>query len=279
MPVNSPGLDHDFLIDLLCRFQERGGDPSRFVIIGGNAAAAWVAALLPDRLPPIITKDVDFQVDESVDRDIDMFAEAVGGDVLRPEKSHFTPEKAIVAVNTPDGGDPLEIDFLTTVFGLPEDETLEHAQRLELPTTDGGFLSVCIIHPVHALQALIENYRGLGRRGHTFRERFDVIAQVTKEFLRQMALQVSHLPTSQQKPGYDEVRWGIRKLLMAADSPQYDAVRAETGADLLDAVPSPDEAPIPGLFWQQEVPRLLENVEKRRRRTNNRLKNKGTDPS
>lgn len=276
MSSSDSGIDSRIIPALLLAYHEQGGDTSRFVVIGGSAAYSWYVAVVGDDHAPVMrTTDIDFQIQhDTPKRDIEAFARAVNGRVHWPGVDHHTPEFAIIEIPDHFGpGESLEIDFLPCVHGLHRGETFKRADYVSYTDAHSSKqIGYRVIHPVHVLCNIVENYLKLQRREQANLERLRALIPAVRTYIEQQA---TYAAETGEKSHASDVRWSIRTLLRQSSSPDYAEFTLDEGVDLLDAVPEQKAAPIKGLFWSREYPALLREVKSRRdavraRRRNNR---------
>ena len=277
MSSSNSGINSRIIPSLLLAYQAGGGDTSRFVVIGGSAAYSWYSALVGNDEGPVMrTADVDFQVRSGTPKKaIEAFARAVGGEVHWPSYDHHTPEIAKVVVPYYFGDDAaLEVDFLPCVHGLDRGETFKNADYVSYTDEKSGReIGYRVIHPVHVLFNIIENFLKLQRRDQANLARLRAMIPAVRTYIEQQAVYAAE---TGEKSHANDARWSIRVLLRQSDSPDYAGFTLDEGIDLLDAIPGQDDAPIPGLFWSEEYPRLLKSVRRRRSRVKVRRANNKT---
>lgn len=115
-------------------------------------------------------------------------AAAIGGEVRIPGADDHTPESAVVVAEIE--GHHVEIDFLTHVLGISDDERLRKAAiDLIFQVRVGGTvqnLRVPIMHPLHCLFSRIANIITLGRRDDTARRQLEAAPVVVREFIAEL---------------------------------------------------------------------------------------------
>jgi hypothetical protein len=143
-------------------------DLSEMMLIGGQALNYWAETLgLADaestaKYGPATSKDIDFLASVAAVRS---FAKAVDGQAYVANMDDaFSPNSGVVAFDFQ--GETREIDFLANMAGFTTTELATvrkwaHVARLRETSTS----SLSVMHPMHCLQAQLENIYGtLNRR-------------------------------------------------------------------------------------------------------------------
>lgn len=289
MSPAAASLQPNTAADLLEQYRLAGGDPDRFIMVGGGAGLHWDFAFAADSSgdsadsaaeeTPLRTRDIDFQI-EGINDDpepmatVEAFAAAIGGRAVRPDVEHATPELAHVVVPDYFGpDDPLIVDFLVDIIGLDSRKVAKHAETLLTETSGGDSVEFRVAHPVHVLLGMVENYiRLAARRTDATLARVDRLLPVVRRYIVRTA-------TSATDPGMDretarhlecDARWSMQTLLRKCATQRYARFTLETGRDLLVAIPGQADAPVKSEFWDEEYPRRLQAVDQCRGRIKKR---------
>ena len=96
-------------------------------IIGGSALVFWVAQyvdMYPEYFEERIagTKDIDVI---GLASDAKKCAKAWGGELHIPGWNDHTPELAIIILKDPAGGENIQMDFLSTIYGVSKNKALK----------------------------------------------------------------------------------------------------------------------------------------------------------
>lgn len=263
--------------DLLEAYAAGGGDPGQLIVIGGAAVETWVGALSDQddafAEESLQTWDVDFQVREiAIPR---RFADIVGGRLIEPEQHHSTPELAKLIVPGWGGLDQnLELDFLPGPLDLNPEQVEKRSRKLQVETSSGRVIDIRVIHPAHALMALALNYIRLpAKRKPWTLARIDAMIEIVRRYIVAVA-QIGEQTTTAGQDGArfeKDARWSMQYLLRSMAKQGMADFHLREGKDFLQAIPSPEEAPVTSAFWEREYPALVAAVTKRRNASANRV--------
>jgi len=148
---------------------ERVPDLNEIILIGGQALNYWAETLgLADAKStgtygPATSKDIDFLGSVAAVRS---FAKAVNGRAhVAGMDDAVSPNSGVVAFDF--HGEIQEIDFLANMAGFTADELATvHKWARTVPLHETSTSTLSVMHPMHCLQAQLENIYGtLNRRG------------------------------------------------------------------------------------------------------------------
>jgi hypothetical protein len=165
-------LADDELLDRLYKAAEQ----SELILVGGHATAVWADAY---GLTPIRSDDLDWQCSP---KEADEYAARLGASLLR--NAAFEGHHSLLRMAREDADEPLIVDFLTGVLGVPHAELRERA----VPIVARG-ASVKAMHPVHLVMSRCTNLAHPGRRHRRAADlaQAKVAIGACGAFLRQMA--------------------------------------------------------------------------------------------
>ena len=151
--VNQHGIDSFTREDFLFVGQKLTHDPSRLILVGGQALEVW--GVIFDVLAPTgnkhpLTADTDWLGSK---RDAQWLCDQLGPDVELHLATDFatTASTAVAFLKRPDGR-VLMMDFLRTIVG-PTNETV---QRLSVPIKVNG-ITLNVLHPLLCLESRLGN--------------------------------------------------------------------------------------------------------------------------
>ena len=172
---------------------EKVPDLSGIVLVGGQALNFWAETLeiaTPDSeglYGPAVSDDIDFLGSA---RSAVAFSDAIGGSVqIAGMDSPHSPNTALVTLDI-DGEERL-IDFLGDMKGFSSGELARvHAWAVPLRMRRGAPRPMYVMHPVHCLEAQIENVYGtaLNRRAELGGERYVSRVRLAIEACRRTTL-------------------------------------------------------------------------------------------
>jgi hypothetical protein len=135
-------------------------DPSRLVLVGGQALETWgilLNVLAPTGNQHPLTEDTDWL--GSV-KDAEWLASLLGNEqsveLNCPSMDDSTPNTAVMFLQRPDGR-VLLMDFLRCVTGLNEKDIKTLAVTLDVPHADGSKVRLQVLHPLHCLASRMAN--------------------------------------------------------------------------------------------------------------------------
>lgn len=267
-------------------YEQAGGSTEDFILIGGNAGFQWYFALTNadhsavNESHPLDTVDVDLQLRGGEPGEfkarIQRLADAIGAEIAWPGFDDATPELARLRVPNYHGpGLDLTIDLLHGPHGLKAAEIERHAERLFHPYGGRQPLSYPILHPVHVVIALCENFIDLpSKRTLLTLNRIRALLPIVRKYLVAQAAYAADPgkgDADARKQVRKEARWGIQELMRRSATARYAQLYVDDGVDITEGVPLREEAPLNPAFWESEMPALRERIENRRQRVRNRI--------
>lgn len=126
-------------------------DPSRVVLVGGQALAFWVDFFnlpAPETGTPYLTQDADFL---GMRQEAQFLAKQLGANISIATLEDSTPNSAVLSF-IGHAGQRLLIDFLSTIVGLNNDEM----RRLAVPFEYHG-QHLYVLHPLMSLESRFHN--------------------------------------------------------------------------------------------------------------------------
>lgn len=153
----SPFKAHDFYLVS----GEVARDPSRLILVGGQALEVWgvlLKVLAPTGDTTPLTEDADWLGGAS---DADWLAGLLEVhrevDLLKPKPEDPTPNTASMYMRGADQGIVL-LDFLRSITGLRNDEIERLAVSVELPLSGSDEpATMRVLHPIHCLASRMAN--------------------------------------------------------------------------------------------------------------------------
>lgn len=198
------------------------------------------------------TDDVDIML--SSQQEAKEFAAYFHGRLILPEVDHATPEIGRLEVGAPH---PLSIDILAAPFGLRKRRVRQHAVVMHLEASDGERVGMRVIHPAHALVGLVANFLLLpARRDQWTLDRIQGLFPVVRRYTAAMARDSDHRK---------DARWVAQFLYRFCGTQDGVSFYLDTGIDLLETLPGPDEADLGQAFRDREEPKLQDHVARKRR--------------
>jgi hypothetical protein len=156
-------------------------------IIGGQATNLWAWFFReqePELKVPLTSADIDyFGPYEAAKK----FADAVGGEVLRPSPEDMnTPNTAVVI--TKIGGHDVKIDFLNGVLGVRREELQDGVSLIALQAEVNGEVrevQVPVLHPVLCLKSRVANMLSpiLARRDPLARRQLRAAVVIVRRYI------------------------------------------------------------------------------------------------
>jgi hypothetical protein len=238
---------------------QRVPDLSGIVLVGGQALNFWAESL------GIATTETSGPYGAALSDDIDFlgsaraalaFGEAAGGNVaVAGWESAHSPNTALVTLDI-DGEEHL-IDFLRDMKGFSAQE-LKRVQRWAVPLRlqRGDMQPLYVMHPVHCLEAQLENVYGtaLNRRAEPGGDRYIGRLKLAIEACRCIALQYLGNRDTRSALNVTEKLHELSLLPSAMRARFDDGVRVEAGI--------PDESEMPAEFRQKRLPQLRRRLER-----------------
>lgn len=254
--VSQHGIDAFTFEDFLFVGGKVTVDPSRLVLVGGQAIEAWGHVFnVPSPLGPDhpLTEDVDWLGGK---KDAQWLCKLLGDkdtELTFATVDDNTPNSAIAYLRRPDGR-VLMIDFLRSILGPSSEEV----QSLAVPVRIAGGVTLHVLHPLLCLESRFANLQLLEskRRGNgPVQARWAL--SIAEAFLKQL--------TSSNSP----VRQRIRSCHRIAECAEYKHGRfcyLEFDLDPL-AVVTPDVVTaIGGRFASEDWPRTVARIQEKRER-------------
>lgn len=250
---------------------------SGIVLVGGQALNFWAESLglatpdSPGRYGPALSDDIDFLGSAEAALAFGEATKARDVAVAGWESAH-SPNTALITLDI-EGEEHL-IDFLGSMKGFsPRELDRVRTWAVPLRLQRGAPRPMSVMHPVHCLQAQLENVYGqaLNRRAEPGGERYVGRIRLAVEACRRIALQ--HLAAG-----------GARSALKIAEKvhelsllPSALRARAEDGLEVADAIPDTPE--MPSDFREKRLPRMRRELEQKIRKRERLDKGREPDPS
>jgi hypothetical protein len=253
---------------------ERVPDLSGIVLVGGQALNFWAERLgitsadTAGVFGPALSDDIDFLGSA---RAALAFGEATGGNVaVAGMDDAHSPNTALVTLDIE--GERHLIDFLGAMKGFSAQE-LERVRQWAVPLKlpRGTPRPLYVMHPVHCLEAQLENVYGaaLNRRDEPGGRRYVGRVHLAIEACRRIGEQ--HLADSQPRSALKLVE-KIHELSMVPA-----AMRARFEDDIHVERGIPDASVMPSEFRDKRLPQLREQLERVARRYEERTRKKSRD--
>lgn len=137
-------------------------DPSRLVLVGGQALEAWgvfLGVLAPTGDQHPLTEDTDWLGSA---RDAEWLGKLLGTqraiEIQKPQLGDASSNTAIMYLEGAEGG-VLWMDFLSSVTGLTDQEITKYAVQVDIPAKDlaSSGVSIRVLHPIHCLASRMAN--------------------------------------------------------------------------------------------------------------------------
>jgi hypothetical protein len=238
---------------------ERVPDLSGIVLVGGQALNFWAEKLdiasadAAGLYGPALSDDIDFL---GPARAAIAFGEATGGKVaVAGWESAHSPNTALVTLDI-DGEKHL-IDFLGSMKGFSPEE-LERVRKWAVPLTLGGNVPrpMFVMHPVHCLEAQLENVYGLAlnRRAEPGGERYVGRVRLAIEACRRIALRHAEQGDARSALKVAEKVHELSLLPAAMRARAEDRLHVESGIA--------DSSTMPAEFRLKRLPQLRRERER-----------------
>lgn len=223
----------DLSIDDVAEIIEHIPDLKDIILIGGQALNYWAEILgLADAKStgaygPATSKDIDFLGSIAAVR---AFAAGVQGELsIAGWDDSFSPNSGVVAFDF--HGETREIDFLANMDGFTTVElstVRKWAQRVQL--RESLTASLAVMHPMHCLQAQLENIYGtLDRRGSEAGLRYASRVRLAVEACRRLSEKSASAGDTETAIVIAEHVHTLSLLSSALRARREDGVRLEDG--------------------------------------------------
>jgi hypothetical protein len=231
---------------------ERVPDLNEIILIGGQALNYWAETLgLADakstgRYGAATSKDIDFLGSVAAVRS---FAKAVNGRAhVAGMDDAFSPNSGVVAFDF--HGEIQEIDFLANMAGFTSDELATvHKWARTVPLRETSTSTLSVMHPMHCLQAQLENIYGtLNRRGSEEGPRYVSRVRLAIEACRRLSANNAVAGDPETAMAIAE---HVHKLSLL---PSALRARREDGLCLEDGIYSGSE--MPPAFLKSRIPQM-----------------------
>lgn len=239
--------------DLLLKIQSQDD----LILVGGHAVNLW-ASTYQDRIPeleqylPFSSEDLDF-VGGKIDAV--QVQQILGGELTLNKDFNPSPNTGVLITN--NGNQSMRIDFLSSVFGLGDDEVANSAivfqGRNELLE-----LKLKVLNPLLCLQGKLKSYTGLPQAGRQDKKHLKISLLIAREYIKDICLE--------RKP-----RDGFRLIETMFRTAKSDAglkVWTQDGIDLLETIPTDTVQDLPDPAWdkfrQIRLPQAIQEISARR---------------
>ena len=249
--AKAPRLTIDDALDVLDKLG--ASRLERLILVGGQAAAFWIAKYQIADPRRITTKDIDVFLSEQRPGVAVECAKDLSGHLLLVREPRV-PDVARVRFSV--NGVDLQIDFLRSIHGISASDLMSSKLGIIDERTSGKILYV--MHPVLALASrLFNTFELAGRLTGENRSRLRFSVEAVRSYLTD---QVSTASAIRQDvvPSIERVyRLAIHRTGLAA--------WLDYGIDLIGGIPEPsDLAGCPACFLQKRLPQMLRMVETKR---------------
>jgi len=214
----------------------------RTVLIGGQAVAFWIKYFNIEPQFPALTKDIDYLGTKTE-------AKRASARLTFPHKLKLatfddaTPNTALLSVEMEGYPEPVLIDYLAEIIGVPSREIIRAAVTIEFQQQP-----LRVLHPLQLLQAKIWNlYRLVEKRTPEGIEQARLSIEIVSAFIERAGMIQKDLLRAIEAIGR-----------FAATAPSR-YVREVYGLDCLKAVPPSifKDRVLPPLFHERRWPQLL----------------------
>ena len=237
---------------------ERVPDLSGIVLVGGQALNFWAESLgiaaadVSGPYGPALSDDIDFLGSANAAM---AFGDATEGKVaIAGWESAHSPNTALVTLDI-EGEEQL-IDFLGSMKGFSQHD-LEQVRRWAIPLrlARGSPRPLHVMHPVHCLQAQLENVYGhaLNRRAEPGGERYVGRVRLAIEACRRIALQYLERADARSALDVAEKVLELSFLSSAMRAGFEDAIRVDAGV--------PDGPEMPPEFRAKRLPQMRRQLD------------------
>jgi hypothetical protein len=226
----------------------------QLILVGGQAAAFWIARYGIAEPERVTTKDIDVLLSDStavvVDCAIDLHGE------LLPVSGARTPD--VARILTTLRGAPVHIDFLRSVRGMTNSEVIE--SKLQVPDEHMHGKSLYVMHPVLALTSrLVNTFELEGRLTEENLARLEFSVRALHEYILEQLSAGEEIISRDVLPGIEKV-FNLalpRSGLKAWRDHRIDVVRAVPNtSELLNNCPKP--------FMEKRLPQMVRKLESKR---------------
>jgi len=225
----------------------------RLILVGGQAAAFWIAKYEIADPRRVTTKDIDFFLSERRPGVAVDCAKDLSGELLIVKEPRV-PDVARVRFSV--GGVELQIDFLRSLYGISASDL--RSSKLGIVDDRASGKILYIMHPVLALASrLINTFELPGRLTEENLSRLRFLVEAVRAYLTDQvsvgsAIRQDVLPSIDRIYGLTVHRIGLTAWL-------------DYAIDLLRGVPdSSDLTGCPPGFLQKRYPQMLSAVERKR---------------
>lgn len=252
---------------------EKVPDLAGIVLVGGQALNFWAESLSiaaadsSGAYGPALSDDIDFLGSA---RSALAFGEAIGGKVAIAGMDAHSPNTALVTLDI-DGEERL-IDFLGDMLGFSAQE-LERVRHWAVPLSirSGAPRPMHVMHPVHCLEAQLENVYGsaLNRRAEMGGERYVGRVKLAIEACRRITLR--HLREGDERSALKVVE-KVHELSLL-----QSAMRARFEDGLYVEAAIPDLSVMPAEFREKRAPQMQRRLELAIKKDERRRKRQASD--
>jgi hypothetical protein len=228
----------------------------QLILVGGQAAAFWIARYGIADPKRVTTKDIDVLLSNSTPAVVVDCAIDLGGQLL-PVKGARAPD--VARVLTTLHGAPLQIDFLRSLHGMKTSTVIE--SKLMAPVEQMHGKSLYVMHPVLALASRLFNTFELeGRLTAENLARLQFSAQALREYLLEQLCTGEEIIRSDVLPSIEKV------FELVLSSSGLKAWR-EHEIDLVEAVPNTSELSnsYSKLFTEKRLPQMVRKLKSKRK--------------
>jgi hypothetical protein len=226
----------------------------QLILVGGQAAAFWIARYAIAEPERVTTKDIDVLLSDSpaviADCAVDLNGE------LFPVRGVRTPD--VARILTTLRGTPLPIDFLRSLRGMTTSEVIQ--SKLPAPDERMRGKSLYVMHPAFALASrLVNTFEFEGRLTEENLARLAFAVRALREYLLEQLSAGEEIASSDVLPS-------IEKVLDLALSRSGLTAWRDHEIDVVKAVPETSELSnsCPKLFIEKRLPQIIRKLESRR---------------
>jgi hypothetical protein len=164
------------------------GDQQDTIIVGGQAINIWAeyysGTIDIAHYGPFTSKDIDYFGKR---RTAALLANSLNGTLAIPTLDDVTPESAIVTATI--GETTVEIDFLSNILGVAENDLKKRALVLSIPVSNQANcqdVAIRVMHPLHCLQSRVANFIVLGRHDAATIRQLKVAQMVLTSYIHEL---------------------------------------------------------------------------------------------